>query len=402
MINGDDDSEEAASLRKRRQELSERICVLCGQGFSLLFNRRLTCGTCGLGVCRKCSSWNPQENSWLCHACKNERELKKNCCQWFHSHLRERFKNFGTAKVISSTSFKDNIDLDSAQVRDHLEKLIESLIGGGLDDASILSPRPKTSQSEVHRNHHGRLKSSLIAFNEALYSVLKSDPTSCQTTTPISAHSNVKEAIQKLQRDVALNQKKLSEGGGSVPRDSPSLRGNDLNTLQQPIRDNDVTAEHRLYLKNTYEDLLSTAIINKVLEDSVSLVMDENGGEEREREKASTKMEISILTLKKEFLPKIAWRAGAARALAGLSAETNPDETDRIPETASSSFSYRGSDDAYAEVSRSEVNISKEFTSLPPSVNIRDNTKIGLFRNWIMRRSFRAPVRRSVGTQTFV
>ena len=35
----EDSEEAAAALRKRRQELSERICVLCGQGFSLLFNR---------------------------------------------------------------------------------------------------------------------------------------------------------------------------------------------------------------------------------------------------------------------------------------------------------------------------------------------------------------------------
>ena len=58
-------------------------------------------------------------------------------------------------------------------------------------------------------------------------------------------------------------------------------------------------------------------------------------------------------------------------------------------ESASSSFSYRGPGDAYAD-------ICKEFTSLPPSVNHKEavtsspDTKIGSLRNWIKRsRSFR-------------
>ena len=48
---------------------------------------------------------------------------------------------------------------------------------------------------------------------------------------------------------------------------------------------------------------------------------------------SSTKMEISILTLKKEFLPKIAWRSAAAAALGTTSdpspASLPPQQTDR-------------------------------------------------------------------------
>ena len=40
------------SLRSRREDIGRRICVRCGDGFSLLFNRRLECGDCGLGMCR--------------------------------------------------------------------------------------------------------------------------------------------------------------------------------------------------------------------------------------------------------------------------------------------------------------------------------------------------------------
>ena len=48
---------------------------------------------------------------------------------------------------------------------------------------------------------------------------------------------------------------------------------------------------------------------------------------------SSTKMEISILTLKKEFLPKIAWRSAAAAALGTTNdpspASLPPQQTDR-------------------------------------------------------------------------
>ena len=89
-------------------------------------------------------------------------------------------------------------------MRDHLEALIESLVGKGLDDVSILVP-PKERAGGVHHDlhcrHHSRLKASLVQFNDALCSVLKSD--NCSQATPTTAHSDVKEAITSLQRDAA-------------------------------------------------------------------------------------------------------------------------------------------------------------------------------------------------------
>ena len=62
------------TLLKHQRQLGQRVCVRCGQGFSLLFNRRLECGDCGLGVCRKCSSWVQDPNpSWRCVGCQGEK-----------------------------------------------------------------------------------------------------------------------------------------------------------------------------------------------------------------------------------------------------------------------------------------------------------------------------------------
>ena len=68
------DDEEIENLLKRQRHLGQRVCVRCGQGFSLLFNRRLECGDCGLGVCRKCSSWVQEPSpSWRCVGCQGEK-----------------------------------------------------------------------------------------------------------------------------------------------------------------------------------------------------------------------------------------------------------------------------------------------------------------------------------------
>ena len=88
-------------------------------------------------------------------------------------------------------------------MRDHLEALIESLVGKGLDDVSILVPPKERAgvHHDLHCRHHGRLKASLVQFNDALCSVLKSD--NCSQATPTTAHSDVKEAITSLQKDAA-------------------------------------------------------------------------------------------------------------------------------------------------------------------------------------------------------
>ena len=68
------ESSDTKDVHRCHQELSERTCVTCGQGFSLPSNRRLSCGSCKLGVCRKCSVWDAKEKHWNCQPCKNKRQ----------------------------------------------------------------------------------------------------------------------------------------------------------------------------------------------------------------------------------------------------------------------------------------------------------------------------------------
>merc|ERR1719249_446882 len=86
---------------------------------------------------------------------------------------------------------------------------------------------------------------------------------------------------------------------------------------------------------------------------------------------SATKMEISILTLKKEFLPKIAWRSAAAAALGTTNdpspASLPPQQTDRHCDGTSTSSSLVYHDtDIHGEGDSTSIGI-QEFSSLPPS-----------------------------------
>ena len=69
---------EIESLLAKQRSLSQKVCTRCGEGFSLLFNRRLECIDCSLGVCRKCCIWVNKSASdkltgWRCQSCQKER-----------------------------------------------------------------------------------------------------------------------------------------------------------------------------------------------------------------------------------------------------------------------------------------------------------------------------------------
>ena len=69
---------EIQTLLAKQKSLSQRVCARCGEGFSLLFNRRLECIDCNLGVCRKCCIWVNKSSTdkltgWRCQSCQKER-----------------------------------------------------------------------------------------------------------------------------------------------------------------------------------------------------------------------------------------------------------------------------------------------------------------------------------------
>ncbi|XP_027447093.1 melanophilin isoform X3 [Zalophus californianus] len=100
--------------------LNETHCAHCLQPYRLLGTPKRQCLDCLLFTCQDCSHAHPEEQGWLCDPCHLARVVKIGSLEWYHQHLRARFKRFGSAKVIRS--------------------LCGRLQGGGFPDGARSSP----------------------------------------------------------------------------------------------------------------------------------------------------------------------------------------------------------------------------------------------------------------------
>ena len=66
---------ENTQLRAREERLSLRVCTVCYRPFSLLYNRRLLCSSCLLGICRSCAAFNTTLQTWQCFKCSKIRSV---------------------------------------------------------------------------------------------------------------------------------------------------------------------------------------------------------------------------------------------------------------------------------------------------------------------------------------
>ncbi|EFB26758.1 hypothetical protein PANDA_015875, partial [Ailuropoda melanoleuca] len=82
--------------------LNETHCARCLQPYRLLVTPKRQCLDCRLFTCQDCSHAHPEEQGWLCDPCHLARVVKIGSLEWYHQHLRARFKRFGSAKVIRS------------------------------------------------------------------------------------------------------------------------------------------------------------------------------------------------------------------------------------------------------------------------------------------------------------
>ncbi|XP_022355805.1 melanophilin [Enhydra lutris kenyoni] len=82
--------------------LNETHCARCLQPYRLLATPRRQCLDCHLFTCQDCGHAHPEEQGWLCDPCHLARVVKIGSLEWYHQHLRARFKRFGSAKVIRS------------------------------------------------------------------------------------------------------------------------------------------------------------------------------------------------------------------------------------------------------------------------------------------------------------
>ncbi|XP_056445544.1 melanophilin a isoform X2 [Gadus chalcogrammus] len=82
--------------------LADSHCIRCLQPFKFLINNKRQCLDCQLYTCKGCSRYNKKEHGWVCDNCRMTRVLKIGTLGWYHDNVRNRFKRFGSAKVMRS------------------------------------------------------------------------------------------------------------------------------------------------------------------------------------------------------------------------------------------------------------------------------------------------------------
>ncbi|KAK1165950.1 melanophilin-like [Acipenser oxyrinchus oxyrinchus] len=109
--------------------LTDSHCIRCLQPFKLLLNSKRPCLDCRLYTCKSCSRYNKKERGWVCDPCRTSRVLKMGTLDWYHEHVRSRFKRFGSAKVMRSL-YK----------RLHSKQRLKSELAGSRDDDTYSMP----------------------------------------------------------------------------------------------------------------------------------------------------------------------------------------------------------------------------------------------------------------------
>ncbi|KAL1497122.1 hypothetical protein ABEB36_008132 [Hypothenemus hampei] len=213
--------------RKRRKS-KDWYCEVCGVYYhstvNILTDDLVRCVKCGSKICpKKCSKFIRQQDVWICKNC-----LKKSESSWFRNLIKilQPNKNQNTpgqkSKMSSSDSTSDSPSIspdlemlqkmEKEQVRDFIEKLVDVMLKDNVDNATV---------SMMYNDHR------YLSIDESPYAV----------------YAALKRLIRQLLRE-AVNLP-LLENAQVHPRTPPE----------------DTT-------DGTYEDLLATAIINKVVSNS--------------------------------------------------------------------------------------------------------------------------------------
>lgn len=209
--NGDS---EQSQISDKSSSSSSSSCGRCGCSVTSggRTRRKIDCIGCGHIVCRQCSIRTPTGDC-VCVNCNKFQEAQQQTADWFYEQLKQRFFNSGTvaAAALNTTSGQDG------EVRDFMESIVEGLVGDGLDNVCL---RPVST----HPNYK---------------------PLSL-TDSPSFIHGELKELIKQIMREAT---------------NLPSFHVFSNGSLEKSIEN-----EAGELQKKSYEDILATAILNKVVE----------------------------------------------------------------------------------------------------------------------------------------
>ncbi|XP_021695408.1 uncharacterized protein LOC5566116 isoform X3 [Aedes aegypti] len=255
--------------QRRRSEVRKPdvVCYMCNANIEVEdTNSFATCRGCERLVCRneekQCCEWIPAIGIWECQNCHSSRVIQQKAGEWLLNQLTSRLQNPGPVNLsnegllgLSTTDSDDARSCTSSvssnqkvKVREFIEELLSSMLNGPLDDVSVGQLMENESYLKVFHRYHSRLSRCLYNLELSIHQSLSDLPLIEGQTVPSSpsdTHFELRKMLQKILDEVA----KL-----------PSL----LNHSGFPLR----PEEHLPYFSpKKYEQLLATAVLNKVVED---------------------------------------------------------------------------------------------------------------------------------------
>ncbi|XP_033338342.2 uncharacterized protein LOC117227324 isoform X4 [Megalopta genalis] len=236
----------------RQIPVDENRCACCLKPFVL--TRGVRCEDCGARSCRKgCCRWNNTDKSWRCIFCRQQRHwLNKTEAANGSIEEKDLHRYFNTAKSRVYVAGVENAAASSGlaaarpkeeanameTVRDFIEKIVEGLIGK-VDNASIGRLYDHPAYNKLLEKHVVPLVDALTRMAMVLRLSLSNKPSA---DSPSMAHTALREIVER-----AVDEARKLPGLGSS-NETGSAR------------------EDRNIVDHSYEDLLATAILNKVIE----------------------------------------------------------------------------------------------------------------------------------------
>ncbi|XP_015592539.1 uncharacterized protein LOC107266503 isoform X3 [Cephus cinctus] len=238
--------------------LDDSRCACCLKPFFI--GRGVVCGDCGSRSCRKgCTRWDSSDNAWRCLFCHQRRLLQswlRRNEKWFELFggvpIAELEHKFSTAKSkvhvagaehagvspalgLAAGSQEDEDTVET--VRDFVEKIVEGLVGN-VDETAIDRLYDHPAYDQLLEKYSAHLAAALARLAVALQLSITNKPA---TDTPTMAHTALRELVERAVEEA---------------RKLPGLGGSETGRSQ----------EGRDISDQSYEDLLATAILNKVIE----------------------------------------------------------------------------------------------------------------------------------------
>ncbi|XP_076762748.1 uncharacterized protein LOC143430385 isoform X3 [Xylocopa sonorina] len=266
---------------EKQVHVDENHCACCLRPFHL--GRGVRCKDCGARSCRKgCSRWDASDKAWHCLFCRQQSYwLKQKEVEVRGGSLNKKdlHRYFSTAKARVYVAGVENATTSSGQslaaereeantmetIRDFVERIVEGLIGN-MDDTPINRLYDHPAYDKVSEKHIVSLVDALTRLATVLHLCIKNKP---NANTPSMAHTTLREVVERVVDEA----RKLPGLGGS----------GGTGRVQEGCN----IAEH------SYEDLLATAILNKVIEKFQKERMDGNSNVLTGKPVSTTKCSLS-------------------------------------------------------------------------------------------------------------